>query len=151
MKCIVLEVPKCLFKYGSVEERFHLQFNIFLFGPQHNIFRKHHLLISCLYTCSTYKIDGICNILSLRALLVELLSAFNASHRVHTDLTITDFTWVFPKVTAASHYLPETRIFPLFTFRHILSIAALQMLKHSTDSSSEESLQKIMTRPYGCP
>ena len=33
--------------------------------------------------CSTYKFDSICNILSLRALLVDQLSAFNASHRVH--------------------------------------------------------------------
>ena len=41
------------------------------------------LLISCLYLCSTYKCDSICNILSLRALLADQLSAFNASHRVH--------------------------------------------------------------------
>ena len=46
-------------------------------------FRLQRLLISCLYLCSTYKFDGICNILSLRALLVDQLSAFNASHRVH--------------------------------------------------------------------
>ena len=46
-------------------------------------FRLQRLLISCLYLCSTYKFDGICNILSLKALLVDQLSAFNASHRVH--------------------------------------------------------------------
>ena len=46
-------------------------------------FRLQRLLISCLYLCSTYKFDGIYNILSLRALLVDQLSAFNASHRVH--------------------------------------------------------------------
>ena len=45
-------------------------------------FRLQRLLISCLYLCSTYEFDGICNILSLRALLVDQLSAFNASHRV---------------------------------------------------------------------
>ena len=47
-------------------------------------FRLQRLLISCLYLCSTYKFDSICNILSLRALLVDQLSAFNASHRVHS-------------------------------------------------------------------
>ena len=46
-------------------------------------FRLQRLLISCLYLCSTYKIYGICNILSLIALLVDQLSAFNASPRVH--------------------------------------------------------------------
>ena len=46
-------------------------------------FRLQRLLISCLYLCSTYKCDSICNILSFRALLADQLSAFNASHRVH--------------------------------------------------------------------
>ena len=41
-------------------------------------FRLQLLLICCLYLCSTFKIYGICNILSLRALLVDKLSAFNA-------------------------------------------------------------------------
>ena len=45
-------------------------------------FRLQRLLISCSYLCSTYKCDSICNILSLRALLVDQ-RAFNASHRVH--------------------------------------------------------------------
>ena len=49
----------------------------------HNILFLQLLLISCLYLCSTYKCDSICNILSLRALLADQLSAFNASHRVH--------------------------------------------------------------------
>ena len=47
------------------------------------MFRLQRLLISCLYISTTYKIDGISNILALRALLVDPLSAFNASHRVH--------------------------------------------------------------------
>ena len=46
-------------------------------------FRLQRLLICCLYLCSTFKMYGICNILSLRALLVDQLSAFNASHRFH--------------------------------------------------------------------
>ena len=50
---------------------------------RHNILFLQLLLISCLYLCSTYKCDSICNILSLRALLADQLSAFNASHRVH--------------------------------------------------------------------
>ena len=41
------------------------------------------LLISCLCMRSAYKIVGICNILSLRALLVYPLITFNASRRVH--------------------------------------------------------------------
>ena len=50
---------------------------------RHNILFLQLLLIFCLYLCSTYKCDGICNILSLRALLADQLIAFNASHRVH--------------------------------------------------------------------
>ena len=50
---------------------------------RHNILFLQLLLISCLYLCSTYKCDSIRNILSLRALLVDQLSACNASHRVH--------------------------------------------------------------------
>ena len=50
---------------------------------RHNMLFLQRLVIFCLYICSTYKFDSICNILSLRALLVDQLSAFNASHRVH--------------------------------------------------------------------
>ena len=64
---------------------------------RHNILFLQLLLISCLYLCSTYKCDSICNILSLRALLVDQLSACNASHT--TNPTTTDCTRVFPKVT----------------------------------------------------
>ena len=73
---------------------------------RHNMLFLQRLVISCLYICSTYKIDGICNILSLRALLVDPLSAFNACHRVHNkpndhrlhkniscDYRIAFFTW----------------------------------------------------------
>ena len=48
-----------------------------------------------IYICSTYKFDGICNILSLRALLVDQFSAFNASHRVHNK----PYDHKLPKVT----------------------------------------------------
>ena len=48
-----------------------------------------------------------------------------------TNLTTKDFTKVFPKVTTESKSLPETRIFivQLVTFRSLLSIASLHMLK----------------------
>ena len=99
-------------------------------------FRLQRLLISCLYLCSTYKFDGICNNLSLRALLVDQLSAFNASHRVHNK----PYDHRLHKDISQSVYrisFFETRIFifPLFIFRPLLSIAALHVLKHSTTSS----------------
>ena len=53
------------------------------FRARHNMLFLQRLLIFCLYICSTYKIHAICNILSLRALIVDQLSAFKASHRVH--------------------------------------------------------------------
>ena len=100
-------------------------------------FRLQRLLISCLYLCSTYKFDGICNILSLRALLVDQLSAFNASHRVHNkpyDHRL--HKGISQSDSTESHSLRQGSIFifPLFIFRPLLSIAALHVLKHSTTS-----------------
>ena len=60
-------------------------------------FRLQRLLISCLYLCSTYKIYGIFNIMSLRALFVDQLSAFNECHRVHNkpyDHTLHKSIWL---------------------------------------------------------
>ena len=104
---------------------------------QHNMLCLQRLLIFCLYICSTYKIYGICNILSLRELLVDQVSAFNASHRVHSK----PYEHRLHKGISQSDYrisFFETRIFifPLFTFMSLLSIAALHMLKHSTTSLS---------------
>ena len=100
-------------------------------------FRLQRLLISCLYLCSTYKFHGICNILSLRALLVDQLSAFNASHRVHNkpyDHRL--HKGISQSDSTESHSLRQGSIFifPLFIFRPLLSIAALHVLKHSTTS-----------------
>ena len=94
------------------------------------------LVIFCLCICSTYKFDGICNILSLRALLVDQLSStLNTSHRFHNN----PYDHRLHKGISKSDYrisFFETRIviFPLFTFRPPHSIAALRMLKHSTTS-----------------
>ena len=84
------------------------------------------------------QIDGIGSILSLKELLVDPLSAFNASHRVQNK----PYDHRLHKSISSDYriaFLPETRIFifPLFTFRILLSIAALHMLKHSTTSISD--------------
>ena len=53
-----------IYNTAQVAERPHLE-DIFLIGPQQNKFLLDPLLISCLFRCSAYKIDGICKILSL--------------------------------------------------------------------------------------
>ena len=98
-------------------------------------FRLQRLLISYLYLCSTYKCDSICNILSLRALLADQLSAFNASRRVHNKpydhrLHKAISQWLY----RISFFKTRIFIFLLFTFRSLLFIAALHVLKHSTTS-----------------
>ena len=101
-------------------------------------FRLQRLLICCLYLCSTYKIYGICNILSLRALFVDQLNAFNASHRVHnkpSDHRV--HKGISQSDYRISFFKTRIFIFPLFTFRPLLSIAALHMLKLSTTSFTE--------------
>ena len=99
-------------------------------------YRLQRLLISCLYLCSTYKFDGICNILSLRALLVDQISAFNASHRVHNKPYDHRLHKGISQSDSTESHSFETRIFifPLFIFRPLLSIAALHVLKHPTTS-----------------
>ena len=114
---------------------------------RHNILFLQLLIIFCLYICSTYKCDSICNILSFRALLVDQLSAFIASPRVHNK----PYNHRLHKGISQSDYrisFFETRIFisPLFTFRPLFSIAALHMLKHSTTLSPalEASLISVL-------
>ena len=99
-------------------------------------FRLQRLFISCLYLCSTYKFDGICNILSLRSLLVDQLSAFNASHRVrnkpydhrlHKGISQSDST--------ESHSLRQgSSSFRCLSSGLFSPYAALHVLKHSTTS-----------------
>ena len=110
------------------------------------MFRLQRLLISCYKNWHTY-----IHTILLRTKLTTCATFCHSEHRlwihsVHTmhltnfttNPTTTDFTRVFPKVTKESHSLPETRIFifPLFTFRPLLAIAALHMLKHLTTSIS---------------
>ena len=105
---------------------------------RHNMLFLQRLVIFCLYKCSTYKFDSICNILSHRALLVDQLSAFNASHRVHNkpyDHRL--HKGISQSDSTESHSLRQGSIFifPLFIFRPLLSVAALHVLKHSTTFS----------------
>ena len=101
--------------------------------------RLQRLLISCLYICSKYKIDGIYTTFhhTGHGLWIHLVHSMHLTEFTTSPMT-TDFTRVFPKVTTESHSLPETKIFlfPLLIFRPLLSIAALHTLKHSTTSIS---------------
>ena len=100
------------------------------------MFRLQRLLISYIYIYVLHTklmaYAAFCH--SEHCLWIHLVHSMHLINFTTNRMT-TDFTF---KVTTESHSLPETKIFifPLFTLRPLLAIAALHMLKHSTTSIS---------------
>ena len=118
---------------------------------RHNMLFMQRLVSSCLYICSTYKFDSICNILSLRALLGDQLSAFNASHRVHNkpyDHRL--HKGISQSDSTECHSLRQWSSSFRWLSSGLLSIAALHVLKHSTTSFTGWRLRQYLSYTCSC-